>query len=580
MLFVFSVEQRAREMGVLMAVGYTVGRVRRLWLAEGAALAVLGSAAGVPLGAGLAKLLMAGLAGAWSGAVANAALEFHAGAGSAAAGALAAAALSAAALGVALWRQARRPVRELVAEDRTVAPPERGGERARRTLFAGAVVGAAAVAGAPLASGSPSLAPAFFAAGALALVAGVTLVRMRLSRLAAAGGTRLTVGLLGVRNAARRPGRGMAAAGMLACGSFIVFSVTAMKEDLGRQAGERRSGTGGFALYGEASIAVHEDLNEARGRKAFRLAEDGLLAGVSFVGLRVREGDDASCLNLNQAPAPTLLGVDPAKLAEIGAFAGPEVWRLLEEEPAGGVIPAVVGDSATAVWKLKKRVGRDGDLLEFKDERGVTFKVRLVAALPMRLSVLQGRLLIANRDFTRLFPSESGHRTYLIDVPPGKEAAVRGHLTERLERAGLDLVPSIDRLKEFYAVESAYLAMFFVLGGLGLLLGSAGMGVLVLRNVLERRSELALLRAVGYSKGQVDRVVMAEHRFLVEAGLAAGAGAAALAILPSALQPGVRVPLGLILAFLVGTAVLSLVWIWIATKLALRSPLVPALRNE
>ena len=154
------------------------------------------------------------------------------------------------------------------------------------------------------------------------------------------------------------------------------------------------------------------------------------------------------------------------------------------------------------------------------------------------------------------------------------------YLSGKLEKVGLDVVPAVDRLMEFYTVESTYLRMFLVLGGLGLLLGTVGMGILVGRNVMERRSELALLRAVGYTKRQVGAVVMAEHRFLLAAGLLTGAVAAALAILPSVMQPGTHVPHGLIALFLFGTGLLSMAWIWIATRLALRTPLIPALRDE
>src|SRR6185436_15841445 len=148
------------------------------------------------------------------------------------------------------------------------------------------------------------------------------------------------------------------------------------------------------------------------------------------------------------------------------------------------------------------------------------------------------------------------------------------------ESKGFDLVPSVDRLREFYVVESSYLQLFLVLGGLGLLLGSAGMGVLVLRQVLERRGELALLRAVGYSREQAADVVRAEHHFLVVVGLATGTLASALAVGPSALQPQNHIPFGLLAVFLLGTALLSVAWIRIATGLALSAPVVPALRHE
>ena len=52
-----------------------------------------------------------------------------------------------------------------------------------------------------------------------------------------------------------------------------------------------------------------------------------------------------------------------------------------------------------------------------------------------------------------------------------------------------DFAAAARRLAQFNAVQNTYLNTFQVLGGLGLLLGSAGLGVVVLRNVLERRNE-------------------------------------------------------------------------------------------
>jgi ABC-type antimicrobial peptide transport system permease subunit len=194
--------------------------------------------------------------------------------------------------------------------------------------------------------------------------------------------------------------------------------------------------------------------------------------------------------------------------------------------------------------------------------------------------VLQGRLLVSNRDFTAHYPSEGGFKMFLVDAPEASEDRLRQYLSQRLETAGFDVVPSVERLREFYVVESSYLRLFMVLGGLGLLLGSAGMGILVLRHVIERRGELALLRAVGYTKDDAARVVMAEQRFLLLAGLAVGTLASALAVAPTALLSRTSIPFGLLAAFLIGTAVLSLGWIRLAAGAALRAPLIPALRQE
>ena len=112
-------------------------------------------------------------------------------------------------------------------------------------------------------------------------------------------------------------------------------------------------------------------------------------------------------------------------------------------------------------------------------------------------SILQGSLIISDTAFTRHFPDDAGWRMFLIDVPPADAAAASPpNLTRALQDRGLELTPAVDRLNAFNAVQNTYLDTFQVLGGLGLLLGSAGLGVVVLRNVLERRGELAVLMAV------------------------------------------------------------------------------------
>jgi len=87
-----------------------------------------------------------------------------------------------------------------------------------------------------------------------------------------------------------------------------------------REATRRDSGTGGFALIGESTMLVVQDLNTKAGREFYGLGAEQL-AGVNFVPLRVREGDVASCLNLNRAQKPRLLGVKPELLAGRFTFA-------------------------------------------------------------------------------------------------------------------------------------------------------------------------------------------------------------------------------------------------------------------
>ena len=78
-----------------------------------------------------------------------------------------------------------------------------------------------------------------------------------------------------------------------------------------------------------------------------------------------------------------------------------------------------------------------------------------------------------------------------------------------------------ERLAAFHRVENTYLSTFQSLGALGLVLGTLGLLAVLLRNVLERRAELALLRAMGYRERTLAAMVVAEHVLLMACGLAA-----------------------------------------------------------
>ena len=129
-------------------------------------------------------------------------------------------------------------------------------------------------------------------------------------------------------------------------------------------------------------------------------------------------------------------------------------------------------------------------------------------------------------------------------------------------------------------MENTYLSTFRALGGLGLILGTVGLAAVLLRNVLERRRELALLRAVGYRAPHLSVMVLTENLFILVAGLATGAGCALVAVAPAVSVRGGHVPVNSIIGLLGLVLLTGIVTSFIATAAALRSPLLEALRSE
>jgi hypothetical protein len=206
-------------------------------------------------------------------------------------------------------------------------------------------------------------------------------------------------------------------------------------------------------------------------------------------------------------------------------------------------------------------------------------RLRLVAAL--NDSIFQGELLMSQENFVRLFPAQEGYRVMLVDAPADRAAEIGQRIEDRLGDLGADATGTAVRLAQFHQVENTYLSTFQTLGALGLLLGTVGLAAVIVRNVLERRRELALLGAVGYRRQHVLVMVLAENLLLVGGGLLAGAICAGLAILPAVAARGGRVPLtsgGALLLFAVFvSALLSSV---VAMRAATTTPLVAALHSE
>lgn len=583
LFFKLGVEQRAREVGLLRAVGFTTARIRRLFAFEGLLLSAAGAIAGIAGAIGYGALMMHGLRTWWAGAVGTSALTLHVSWLSLAAGALGALLAAMACLWWTLRALSRVSERSLLsgsaAEDVRGRTTRARGFAVAAILFgaAGLLLAFAAIAGALDRAG------AFFGAGSSLLIACLCAVAVALRRApqhAITGTAPWRIARLGMRNTAVRPGRSVLAVAVIASAIFILIAVDAFRRDA-PAATDRRSGVGGYALVVDLMVPLVDDPNTPAGREALGL-EDA--RDVSIDPFRVRPGDETSCLNLYQPTNPRILGV-PRRLMDARRFAFDDVpgaseaeranpWLTLDRDLGPGVVP-VIGDANSLTYVLHKSVGDEIVL----SEGASPVRLRIVAAL--HDSVFQGELLMSDANFVRLFPGYGGYRVLLVDAPAARAEAVASAIEDRGSDLGADARSTVERLAEFHRVENTYLATFQTLGGLGLLIGTLGLAAVLLRNVLERRRELALLRAVGYAPRHLFAIVVAEHAALLACGVLVGALSASIAIAPAALDRGARVPFsgaaGLLLAAVLVAGLLSSV---LATRAALRAPLIGALRSE
>lgn len=617
LLFRLSVEHRAGEIGLLLAVGFSPRAVFALLVAEGAIVSVIGSALGVAGAAGYAWAMLAGLNSWWSAAVSGALLELHVPFQTLAIGGAAGVIVATLAQAWSLHGLTRRSPKALLAgnvesphtlarggrtpdpnslaDARGSAPIEACGPRIRpaRGRVRAAVLLLAIMSAAVMAL-APSLSPdfpatfAFFGSGASLLVVGLALVGRWLDRRPAIVHRPGHAALwrLGARNAPRHRGRSLLAAGLIASATFLIASLQAFQLRPPADPTDRASGTGGFSLVAEAAVPLAYDLNAVAGRESLGFSEDAqrALTGVNIVPMRLRPGEESSCLNLYRPTRPRVLAASDALIHRGGfAFASSlahspqeraNPWLLLRRTFADGAIP-VIADEAAVLWQLHSGLGKDIALI---DERGRERRLRFVALLSQ--SCLQDEWIVSDAAFQNLFPGTGGTAFFLIDAPPDRAERIALALEQELNAYSFDAMSSGDRLARYLSVQNTYLATFQTLGGLGLVLGSCGLAVVMLRNVWERRAELALMRALGFSRSSLGVMVLSENAAVVAAGLFAGVLPAMLAVAPHLIRQPESIGWSRLALTILGVLIAGIGVGALALRPVLRAPLLRALRTE
>ena len=557
LFFRLGIISRSREIGLLRALGFDERKIRTLFLLEGFLLSAVGSVIGMAGAIAYAGLIMFGLRTWWVDAVGTTALKLHVSPQALLAGG--AGGIIAAMISIALSLRGLRGI----SPRGMLAGPNMRRQAAGRFVVLCAAFSAVAAVGLLVAAPAPA---GFFGAGSFGLIALLCYERIRLGKrkhvLISARGLNGIL-RLGLRSATERPGRSVLSIALISSACFLLVSLNAFRHAPNENKLDPKSGNGGYPFLAESLMPLYNDISSASGSAAYNLQ-----APVHAISFRLKPGDDTSCLNLYQPSKPKVLGA-PESFLRLGRFAFAEAiqpaenpWLLLTQAPVGGAIPAAA-DANSMEYVLHKKLG----------EEVVVDGVRLKLVAALSNSIFQSELIISDANFIRAFPAQQGFRFFLLEDAPK-------NLEDSLADFGLDVTSTGDRLALFHRVENTYLATFQSLGAMGLLLGVAGLAAVLLRNAIERRRELALLRATGYSKTDLGWMMLSENLLLLLTGAAFGAVSALIAVSPALRSRGSQFGFGSTLVILLGVIVVGTIASLVATRVALQSPLLGALRSE
>ena len=578
------VDVRIKSIGVMLATGFTVRVINRLFLLEGSLVTLCAALAGIPLGIFFTQGLIHLLTENWLDAVGTRALWLHVTPLSVFIGLTCGLMVGFAAIALGCRAIGRAHVMQLLigwqSAQLTLAPATR--RLHRWLLLLMLTLGTISLVSA-LFFAFPSRDVAFFVSGFSLLLAALLSfdlgIRLALSRMT----VHSSLLRLAMRNIAANRARSLLTVGLFAAASFLLIAVASNARDYQRSDWTRRdSGSGGFAFKAVCSLPLPYDFATPKGRNllGFPASDEELFREVNVTPFFANSGDDISCNNIMRTSTPRVLGVG-GEMLKRGGFTittltpTSDPWSLLQQPLPDGVIPAFA-DADTVQWSLHSKLG--GEYVLPAEHGKPAQRIRFVGLLSS--SILASEILISLEHFRTMYPAQQGPRVYLLDVPPSIADQVATRLRANLGEYGLSVRSSGEVMNRYISVQNTYLSTFLTLGGFGVLLGAVGLVAVLLRNAIERRREFALLSAIGFRYPQLVLLLVLEHFGLLLSGMLAGSFAALLAVVPQIQSNEANTSWGVLIMLFCGILIAGCCACALTAAYALRGNTIHVLHEE
>lgn len=579
LLFSMLLVQRKKEQGIYRSIGLSQKTIYSIFFGEGMLNAVLSSLAGVIVGVLLSNLVLLFLNSIWNDIVRTNAIQLFINPFTLATGFISNCIIAGSVTYLILNNYLKKQVNEL---NKNIQYHEaKRTARNKRISWWIAVNSSVLILGLMLFSFANKLyqnSSVFLILGFLLLVSLTSWFAFLLNKIRESKQFILSKFQLALRNLSYDLKRNIIIICILAIGIFIVISTGANRVDFNRNADSNSSGTGGYIFYIETNLGVNADLSTSEGRE--KIGIDSEYYDLSFVQMLKFSADDASCLNLNRIIRPSILGVNPASFSKRNAFSFVDAttknptWEILNQSLANNCIPAVA-DQTVITWGMGKTLG---DSILYASESGDSIYLVLVAGLES--SVFQGNLLISKQNFEKYFPTISGSNVMLADVNSEQTEILKENMEGAFRNYGANIQSAPERLAMFNSVTNTYLDIFLALGGIALIIGTFGIAIIIFRSIQSRKGQYAMLQAIGISQKNIRQISTIEFAIILFAGIGIGLISSILASLQSLITANADVPYFLLFSLTILFIINGLVWIFIGSKMSVKSNFIVELRND
>jgi len=231
-------------------------------------------------------------------------------------------------------------------------------------------------------------------------------------------------------------------------------------------------------------------------------------------------------------------GEDPAFLANSkihlqarahGYDSGEAVWAAVGRDPTLAVGDPGILDSGgfggDGFVKGIDRQARDFDpvTVTLLDRlSGRMANVTIIGIIELGSSSSYGGIHVADQTVEAIY-GKPDFRRFFVKTPPGAD---KREVARQIEAALLTTGAQAESLRHAVDSRSSTITGFFRLMqgfmGLGLFVGVAAVGVIAFRTVVERRQQIGMLRALGYTRRMIGMTFLIESAFIAFMGVASG----------------------------------------------------------
>ncbi len=332
----------------------------------------------------------------------------------------------------------------------------------------------------------------------------------------------------------------------------------------------------------------------------------GRIAVAGSSGNRLQQASDSGKA-LTDLPVYRVGGMDPSFLTQssiklqsraTGYDSDAAVWAAVAKDPS----LAIIDDFAAGGSGYS--MGEGGFKLSGVDPGSTTFD-------PISLSIVNastrgttpikviGVMAIGpSNNFFGLYtnasvvdgePGGPAYNEYYVRLAPGQDSKATAKAIEAaLFTKGAQAVSLQAQMNDQMSLSKGFFYLMEGFMGLGLVVGIAAVGVIAFRTVVERRQQIGMLRAIGYSRGQVALSFLLESSFVTLLGILTGLGLGIMLsyfLLTSKTMSdmglhGFYVPWLEIIPICFIAYVAALIMTYIPSRQAARIPIAEALRYE